>query len=196
MTTHIRPTRVLVMFLQALVIAWVLLYLGEDAGLRWVREAGGVVFDAGTIVEASQAAPATPGREIDASVWSVIAKTVVEDDIVGMGRLYSTEAVLVTPKGTTPIKQTLERWGKDMVAAKARGDRATVEFRFSLRQDDASTAFEAGLFQYTVITKAGVSTPQFIPFEALLVKTGGAWRILMERQFAPVTQAEWDKLPK
>ena len=145
---------------------------------------------------ALQTAPTSPSRDIDRAIWSAIAATVVADDIVGMGRLYSNEAVLVTPKGTTPIKQTLERWGKDMVAAKARGDRATVEFRFSRRQDDSTTAFEAGIFKYTVITKAGVSTPQFVPFEALLVKTGGEWRFLMERQFEPVTQAEWDKLPK
>lgn len=134
--------------------------------------------------------------EIDRAIWSVFTATVAAEDIVGMGRLYSPDAVLVTPKGTTPIKETLERWGRDMVAAKARGDRATVEFRFSLRQDDSTTAFEAGLFKYTVITKSGVSTPQFVPFEALLVKTNGAWRVLMERQLAPVTQAEWDKLPK
>ena len=143
---------------------------------------------------ASQTASST--QEIDRGVWSVIAATVVADDIVGMGRLYVTDAVLVSPKNTTPIKQALERWGRDMVAAKARGDRATVEFRFSLRQDDSTTAFEAGIFKYTVITKAGVSTPQYVPFEALLVKTGGQWRLVMERQFNPVNEATWDKLPQ
>ena len=142
---------------------------------------------------ASQPASSTP--EIDRTIWSAFTATVVADDIVGMGRLYASDAVLVTPKGTTPIKQTLERWGRDMVAAKARGDKASVEFRFSLRQDDSTTAFEAGIFKYTVISKSGVSIPQFVPFEVLLVKTG-RWSVLMERQLAPVTQAEWDKLAK
>ena len=145
---------------------------------------------------ASQTAPVSSAREIDRGIWSAVTATVAAEDIVGMGRLYSPEAVLVTPKGTTPIKETLERWGRDMVAAKARGDKATVEFRFSLRQDDSTTAFEAGIFKYTVITKVGVSRPQFHPFEALLVKSNGVWRVLMERQFGAVTQAEWDKLPK
>ena len=145
---------------------------------------------------ASQTAPASSTREIDRGIWSQFTATVAADDIVGMGRLYFPEAVLVTPKGTTPIKETLERWGRDMVAAKGRGDRATVEFRFSLRQDDSTTAFEAGIFKYTVIAKSGVSTPQFVPFEVLLGKTTGTWRVLMERQLAPVTQAEWDKLSK
>ena len=145
---------------------------------------------------ASQTAPASSTREIDRGIWSLFTATVAADDIVGMGRLYFPEAVLVTPKGTTPIKETLERWRRDMVAAKARGDRATVEFRFSLRQDDSTTAFEAGIFKYTVTAKSGASTPQFVPFEVLLAKTNGTWRVLMERQLAPVTQAEWDKLAK
>jgi ketosteroid isomerase-like protein len=147
-------------------------------------------------VAASQTTPASPSREIDREIWSAFTATVAGDDITGMGRLYFPDAVLVTPKGTTPIKETLERWGKDMVAAKARGDRATVEFRFSLRQDNTTTAFEAGIFKYTVIAKSGASTPQFVPFEALLAKTDGKWRVLMERQLAAVTQADWDKLPK
>jgi ketosteroid isomerase-like protein len=143
---------------------------------------------------ASQTPTPSSTREIDKEVWSVIAATVAADDIVGMGRLYFPEAVLVSPNSTTPIKDALDRWGKDMVANKARGDRATVEFRFSLRQDNPTTAFEAGIFKYTVIAKSGAAKPQYIPFEALLGKTEGKWRLLMERQLPSVTQAEWDKL--
>lgn len=144
---------------------------------------------------AAQTAP-SPASEIDREIWSVFIATVAADDIVGMGRAYFPEAVLVSPKATRPIKETLAGWGRDMVAAKARGDKATVEFRFSRRQDDSTTAFEAGIFKYTVIAKSGVSTPKFYPFEELLVKSDGRWRVLMERQFAEVTQAEWDKLAK
>ena len=145
---------------------------------------------------ASQTATASSSHEIDRDVWSVFVATVAADDIVGMGRAYFPDAVLVSPNGTRPIKDTLERWGRDMVAAKAKGNRATVEFRFSRRQDDATTAFETGLFKYTVIEKSGASTSKFYPFEELLVKTNGKWRVLMERQFAEVTQDAWEKLPK
>ena len=137
----------------------------------------------------------TPTQEIDADVWSVLVETVATDDIIGMGRVYLPAAVLVTPRATAGIKETLERWGRDMVTAKAKGDKATVEFRFSRRQDDAGTAFESGIFKYTVIDKGGVKTPKYYPFEQLLVKSDGKWRIAMERQFAEVTAAEWDKLP-
>jgi hypothetical protein len=37
---------------------------------------------------------------------------------------------------------------------------------------------------------------KYYPFEQLLAKSNGKWRVLMERQFAEVTEAEWDKLPK
>jgi len=141
-------------------------------------------------------AVAPSSREIDLQVWSVFVATVAADDIVGMGNVYFPDAVLVRPRGTQPIKQTLEGWGRDMVAAKAKGSRATVEFRFSRRQDDASTAFDAGIFKYSVIEKSGASVSKFYPFEELIAKTDGKWRVLMERQFAEVTQEEWDKLPR
>ena len=155
-----------------------------------------VLWSAAVSDGASQSAAASSSAEIDRDVWSVFVATVAADDIVGMGRAYFPDAVLVSPKGTRPIKATLEGWGRDMVAAKARGAKATVEFRFSRRQDDSTTAFEAGIFKYTVIAKSGASTPKFYPFEELLVKTDGKWRVLMERQFDLVTEDAWDKLAK
>lgn len=151
------------------------------------------------VVSSAAAAQTTTSKwsaDIDREVWAVFVATVAADDIVNMGRVYFPDAVLVSPTGTRPIKDTLEGWGRDMVAAQARGDKATVAFRFSRRQDDSTTAFEAGIFKYTVIAKSGASTSKFYPFEELLVKSNGKWRVLMERQFALVTQAEWDKLPK
>ena len=139
---------------------------------------------------------APSSHDIDTDIWSVFVATVAADDIVRMGEVYLPNAVLVGPRGTKPIKEALDGWGRDMVTAKAKGNRATVEFRFVRRQDDATTAFETGMFKYTVIEKSGASSPKFYPFEQLLVKTNGKWRVLMERQFAEVTQDAWDKLPK
>jgi hypothetical protein len=110
-------------------------------------------YDSG--IHAQGVKPATTNSQstpdIDRDVWSVFVATVAADDIVRMGEAYFPNAVVVMPSATSPIKETLDRWGKDMVAAKAKGNRATVEFRFSRRQDDATTAFEAGIFRYTVI---------------------------------------------
>lgn len=131
---------------------------------------------------------------IDADVWRAISVSVVDADITAMARTYHPDAVLVTSTGTRPIRDALDGWGKDMMTAKADGTRATVEFRFSLRQDDATTAFEAGIFKYTVIGKDGVSRPSYRRMESLLVKHEGAWRVVMERQLDAASAQEWDAL--
>jgi ketosteroid isomerase-like protein len=70
-----------------------------------------------------------------------------------------------------------------------------VQFRFTNRQDDAETAFETGIFKYTVTDRAGKSRPSYVRMEALLVKSGGKWRILMERQLEATDEAEWNAVP-
>jgi ketosteroid isomerase-like protein len=113
-----------------------------------------------------------------------------------MGRVYHPAAVLVSNTGTTPIASALERWRKDMVTARANGAKASVAFRFTRRQDDATTAFEAGAFRYATTDKAGVETPGYVRFEALLVKTPDGWRMVMERQLDAITEAQWNALPR
>lgn len=151
---------------------------------------------AATGAGASQAPATSSTQELDREMYTALVATVATDDIAGMGALYFPNAVLVSPNGTTPIKETLERWGRDMAAAKAKGNRATVEFRFTQRLDNATTAFDAGLFKYTVIEQSGATGSKYYPFEMLLAKTKGKWLILMERQFAEVSPEAWDKLPK
>ena len=140
-------------------------------------------------------APSPTSTAIDADVWAPIAASVVHDDIAAMGRTYHPDAVLVSNDGTRSIASALAGWGKDMVTNKAKGTRATVEFRFTKRQDDTETAFETGVFKYTVIDKAGVATPSYRRLEALLVKRQGKWRIVMERQLDAVTEAAWNAIP-
>ena len=106
-------------------------------------------------VPAGAAGPSS--TDIDRQVWQAVAKSVVDDDIVAMSRVYHPAAVLVSKDGTTPIAAALDRWGRDMVTAKKNGVKASVEFRFTTRQDDATTAFEAGAFRYATTDKAGVS---------------------------------------
>ena len=152
-----------------------------------------LTLGAATLLAATAPSPTT--ATIDADVWSAVAASVVHDDIAAMGRTYHPDAVLVTNDGTRSIATALAGWGKGMVDNKSKGIRATVEFRFTKRQDDVQTAFETGVFKYTVIDKAGVSTPSYRRLEALLVKRQGKWRILMERQLDAVTEKEWDAIP-
>lgn len=163
---------------------------------RITSVAAAVCLLVATSAAASQAPASSSTPELDREIWSVLVATVANDDIAGMGAVYFPNAVLVSPNGTTPIKETLERWGRDMAGAKAKGNRASVEFRFAQRLDNATTAFDAGLFKYTVIEKSGAASSKYYPFEILLAKTNGKWLILMERQFAEVPQAAWDKIAK
>ena len=140
-------------------------------------------------------AAAQSSADIDRQVWQAVAASATNHDIVAMGRVYHPDAVLVNAKGTSPISAALERWGRDMVTAKAAGDKASVAFRFTLRHDGDTTAFEAGAFRYATTTKAGVETPGYVRFEALLVKGPGGWRMVMERQLDAITEAEWNALP-
>ncbi len=141
-------------------------------------------------------AAAQSTAEIDRDVWQAVAASAANHDIVAMGRVYHPAAVLVSNTGTTPIAAALDRWGRDMVTARATGAKASVAFRFTRRQDDATTAFEAGAFRYATTDKAGVETPGYVRFEALLVKTSEGWRMVMERQLDAITEAQWNALPR
>jgi len=143
----------------------------------------------------TQAQTSSSSAAIDADVWKPVAASVANDDIAAMGKTYHPDAILVMRSGTKRISEALSGWGKDMVTNKGKGITATVEFRFSQRQDDAETAFETGMFKYTTKDKAGVSTPRYIRMEALLVKTGGKWRMIMEHQLEAVDEAAWNALP-
>jgi ketosteroid isomerase-like protein len=123
------------------------------------------------LAEPRQSGPTSAA--IDADVWKPVSASVVNDDIAAMGKVYHPEAILVTSAGTRRISEALAGWGKDIVANKANGTRATVAFRFTNRQDDAETAFETGIFRCTVTDRAGKVRPSYTRMEALLVGSSG-----------------------
>jgi len=134
-------------------------------------------------------------REIDAQVWAPISAAVARDDLGALGPLYHPAAVVVTSTETSRIAAKIKQWTDDAIAAKAQGIKATVEFRFTRRQDDATSAFETGMFKYTQTDRAGAAKSRFIPMECLLIKENGRWLILMERQLEAATEAAWNALP-
>jgi hypothetical protein len=72
--------------------------------------------------------------------------------------------------------------------------KASVSFRFSQRLHDATTAHETGMFLYTATGPDGQEKPEYIEFQALLVKGDGKWRILMEYQKSKSTREAWEAL--
>lgn len=134
-------------------------------------------------------------RELDA-YWAEVSRTVNEGDFDGYTATCHDEGVLVSGRkeSTQPLAKILPRWKKDFVAARDGTRSAKVEFRFSKRIGDATTAHETGIFLYTSQMPGGPVTKDYIHLEALLVKKPGGWKILMENQQGLATEAEWDAL--
>jgi hypothetical protein len=74
--------------------------------------------------------------------------------------------------------------------------KASVEFRFSQRPGDATTAHETGMFLYTATDREGKGTREYIHFEGLIEKHEGRWRIVMEYQKSKGTREEYDALAR
>jgi hypothetical protein len=99
-----------------------------------------------------------------------------------------------TKKMSQPLATALARWEKEFTATREGKVRGNVEFRFSQRLGDATTAYETGIFRYTTLTDGAQPKYEYMRLEALLVKRGDVCKILMENQIGPGTQAEWDAL--
>src|SRR5687768_15569518 len=118
-----------------------------------------------SILATVAAAQSATSREIDTRVWAPVSAAVARDDLAALGPLYHAAAVVVTPSGTARIQAKVKQWADDANAAKKQGIKATVEFRFTWRQDDANSAFETGMFKYTQTDRSGVAKSRYIPME-------------------------------
>lgn len=132
--------------------------------------------------------------ELDA-YWAEVSRAVREGDFEGYKATCHEKGVLVsgTKKTSYPLSKALVRWEKDFTAVKTGESKAKVEFRFSQRFGDETTAHETGIFLYSTVDADGKPTRAHIHFEALLVKRGG-WKMMMEYQKSKATAEEWEKL--
>ena len=131
--------------------------------------------------------------------WAELSRTVREGDLEGMGAVYHSDAVIVFAidenKASIPISLALERWKPGVLDTKQGKAVSNVEFRFSQRIGDETTAHETGIFHYTSIYDSGKTVVEyFTHFEMLLVKRNNRWYGLMEYQKSRATSEEWDAL--
>ncbi len=134
-------------------------------------------------------------NELDA-YWAEVSRSVNEGDFEGYSATCHPKGVIVSgnKKLSYPLSQALARWEKDFTETKSGKVKSSVEFRFSLRYGDATTAYEKGMFCYTQELEGKEPTKEYIDLEALLVKEADGWKIMMEYQKGALTQAEWDAL--
>ncbi len=134
-------------------------------------------------------------KELDA-YWAEVSRSVREGDFQGYKATCHEEGVLVsgTNNSSYPLSDALARWKKDFTATKEGKIKASVEFRFSQRIGDTTTAHETGIFLYSSGDPGENPKNEYIHFQALLVKRKGSWKIMMEYQKSKASQAEWDEL--
>jgi ketosteroid isomerase-like protein len=142
------------------------------------------------------AAPPVQGQvtaELD-RYWAEVSRTVAEGDFEGYAATYHPDAVLVSlgSRNSYPISQALAGWKNGFDQTQAGRMKAGVEFRFSRRLNDAATAHDTGMFRYFSQETGAQPQVVLLHFEALLVKKDGAWKMMMEFQKAPATEAEWE----
>lgn len=94
-----------------------------------------------------------------------------------------------------PITKALASWKQGFNDTKMGKTEDSVEFRFSQRIGDETTAHETGIFIFKSNDSNGkVITKKFIHFEMLLVKRNNAWQALMEYQKSEATEEAWELL--
>lgn len=130
--------------------------------------------------------------ELDA-FWNEVSGSVESGDFPRYSATYHPDAVVIFGSNTQPIATALASWESGFDDTRAGRVTASVQFRFSERRNDATTAHETGIFRYEAGTPGAEGSVQFVHFEALLVKREG-WKMLMEFQRGPASQAEWEAL--
>ncbi|TYA53182.1 DUF4440 domain-containing protein [Formosa maritima] len=131
--------------------------------------------------------------------WIELSRTVKEGDYEGYAATYHEDAVVIFATGknktSVALSKALAGWKEGFIKTKEGKQKDNVEFRFSQRIGDETTAFETGIFRFTSKdTEGKLLADQTIHFEMLLIKRDGKWYGLMEHQKGIATEEEWDSL--
>ena len=144
---------------------------------------------------AAQADPVE--AELDA-FWTEVARTVSEGDLEGMRATYHPDAVHVPWDSTSYRTQPISKAGDNLPESTARTraglQQPNVEFRFTSRIHDETTAHEVGMVHFWRTVPNGERTDAYGLVDSYLVKKEGRWMILVEIQRWDFTEADWDAL--
>lgn len=133
--------------------------------------------------------------ELDA-FWAEVSRAVKAGDFEAYQATCHAEGVLVSgsKQMSQPLATALARWEKEFIDTREGRMQAGVEFRFSGRVGDATTAHESGIFRYISQLPGGEPKVEYIHFEGLLVKRQDGWKMLMENQKGLATEEAWEAL--
>ena len=145
-----------------------------------------------TVADGQESSTST---ELD-EFWAAVARTVMEGDFEAYRDSYHPDAILVSGVSniSKPIAQALVDWESGFTETREGNNSVSLEFKFTRRLNDASTAHETGMFRYVSTTADGETHTTYMHFEALLIRQGG-WKTLMEYQTSPATAEDWQATP-
>jgi len=149
----------------------------------------------GSTVSAEDEAETRRLAELDA-LYEEISRTVREGDFDAYAATCHPDAVLVNGirKECYPLSQALERWEQEFIDTREGSRKSNVEFRFSERLGDETTAYETGMFLYEFQIGDEPLKQEYIHLEAMLLKADDGWKIMLEYQKSVGTKEEWDAL--
>ena len=110
--------------------------------------------------------------EID-RYWKELSRTVREGDFLGYKNAYHEDTIVIFATGknkkSIPLSKALAGWKQGFVDTKNGKVKSDVEFRFSQRIGDETTAHETGIFHYSSMDNTGrYIADEFVHFEMLL----------------------------
>ena len=133
--------------------------------------------------------------EID-RVWSELVLSVKKGDFSRYKTFYHEDAVLIsqTNQTTATIKDAFVRWEKGFRQTRSGKIKTNLEVRFKKRLADKKTFFEEGMLKYSTTDSEGNDNISYLEFEAVWIKRGKEWLMIMENQKSFLDEIEWNKL--
>ena len=138
-----------------------------------------------------------PNVELEINrVWSELILSVKKGDFSKYKTFYHEDAVLIsqTNQTSSTIKDAFIRWEEGFRLTRSGKIKTNLEVRFKKRLADKKTFFEEGVLKYWTIDSQGNKNLSYLEFEALWIKRGEEWFMIMENQKSFLDEFEWNKL--
>ena len=138
-----------------------------------------------------------PNEELEIDrVCSELFLSVKKGDFSKYKSFYHQDAVLISQANqtTATIKDAFVRWEEGFRLTRSGQIKTNLEVRFKKRLADKKTFFEEGMLKYWTTDSEGNDNISYLEFEAVWIKRGKEWLMIMENQKSFLDEIEWNKL--
>ena len=138
-----------------------------------------------------------PNEELEIDrVWTELILSVKKGDFSRYKTFYHEDAVLISQASqtTATIKDAFVKWEEGFRQTRSGKIKTNLEVRFRKRLADKKTFFEEGMLKYWTTDSEGNDNISYLEFEAVWIKRGKEWLMIMENQKSFLDEIEWNKL--